>query len=191
MNIVLLGPPGAGKGTQSIKCQQRYQLTPITPGDLLREHIKKGTELGKLAASYLDAGKLAPHEIVMNVVENQLIPPKGSQGFLFDGFPRALAQAFSLDELLIIHGFKLDAVIFLEVPEQVIQQRIKERAKTSGRADDQDEAKIATRMQIYHQETLPLIKYYEKFGKLFRIDGLGDIETVFGRIIAVLDRLRS
>lgn len=191
MNIVLLGLPGAGKGTQSIKCQHRYQLTPIAPGDLLREHIKQGTELGKLIASYLDQGELAPHEVVMNLVEEQLKLQKDSQGLLFDGFPRALPQAISLDRLLRIHGLQLDGVIFINVPEQKIKQRIKARAKSSGRADDQDETKVATRMQVYYQETQPLIAYYEKQRKLFQVDGVGDIEAVFKRMVAILDSLQE
>lgn len=189
MNIILLGLPGAGKGTQSIKCQHKYQLTPIAPGDLLREHVRQGTELGKLIASCLNQGELVPHEVVMNLVEEQLNLRKDSQGLLFDGFPRALPQAVALDRLLRIQGLQLDGVIFINVPEQKIKQRIQERAKSSGRADDQDEAKVATRVQVYYQETQPVIAYYEKQRKLFQVDGMGDTEAVFRRIVAILDSL--
>ena len=191
MNIVLLGPPGAGKGTQGAKCLRKYQLTAIAPGDLLREHIKQGTDLGKQAASYINEGQLAPPELVMALVEDQLQAKKSSRGFLFDGFPRTIAQAALLEEKLLAHRKKLDGVIFLAVPEQEIKQRIKERAKTSGRADDQGEAKVATRMQVYYHETLPLVKYYEEQGKLFRVNGVGDIETIFRCMVAVMDRLQS
>ena len=191
MNIALLGPPGGGKGTQSLKCQHRYHLTLIAPGELLREEAKRGTELGKLIATYIDQGQLAPHEAVINLVTKQLQLQKDSRGFLFDGFPRAFPQAVSLDRLLYTQGLQLDAAIFINVPEQEIKQRIKERAKSSGRADDQDEAKVDTRMQLYYQETQPLAIYYKKQKKMFQVDGEGDNKTVFGRIVAILDSLQE
>lgn len=191
MNIALLGPPGAGKGTQSAQCLRKYQLTAIAPGSLLREHIKQGTDLGKQVASYINGGQLAPPELVTALVEAQIQTRKDKHGFLFDGFPRTINQATLLEEKLLKYGEKLDGVILLEVPEQEVKQRIRERAQSSGRADDQEESKVATRMQIYYSETLPLVKYYEKQGRLFRIRGVGAIEIIFGRIVAVLDRLQS
>ena len=189
MNIVLLGPPGAGKGTQSLKCQQRYNFSLIASGDLLREEVKRGTKVGKLIGTYLDEGQLVPHEAVMNLVQEQVQSQKDSPGFLFDGFPRALPQAVALDRLFYTHGLQLDATIFINVPEQEIKQRIKERAKSSGRTDDQGEAKVATRLQVYYQATQPLAVYYQKQRKLFQVDGEGDKETVFSRIVAILDSL--
>ena len=191
MNIVLLGPPGAGKGTQSLKCQQRYDLSLIASGDLLREQVRQGTQLGKRIATYLDQGQLVPHEAAMEVVQKQLQSQKNSQGILFDGFPRALPQAMSLDELFKENGLKLHGVIFINVPEQELKQRIRERAKSSGRTDDQGEDKVATRMQVYYQETAPLMTYYKQHSKMFQIDGMGDAEVVFQRIVAILDRIQE
>ncbi|MEM7383056.1 MAG: adenylate kinase [Bacteroidota bacterium] len=191
MNIVLLGPPGAGKGTQSLKCQHRYHFSLIASGGLLREEAKRGTKLGKQIAAYLDQGYLVPHEAIIKLVQEQLKLQKDSQGILFDGFPRALPQAISLDRLFYIHGLQLDGVIFINVPEQEIQRRIQERAKSSGRADDQGEAKLVTRMQLYHQETESLMIYYKKQKKMFQVDGMADRETVFKRIAAILDSLQE
>ncbi len=186
INIVLLGPPGAGKGTQSEKIVQKYGLTPIMPGNLMREQIQKGTEVGKLLASYIDEGQLAPHEVTMQLIEEQLAANPHSQGFLFDGFPRAIEQANSLDELLPKHGCQLDGVLFLQVPEAEVQERIKRRSQTFKRGDDD---KVAVRLSIYQKETLPLVNYYAKQHKLFQIDGMGTQEAVFERIVAVLDKL--
>ena len=191
MNIVLLGPPGAGKGTQSLKCQQRYDLSLIASGDLLREQVRQGTQLGKRIATYLDQGQLVPHEAAMEVVQKQLQSQKNSQGILFDGFPRALPQAMSLDELFKENGLKLHGVIFINVPEQELKQRIRERAKSSGRTDDQGEDKVAIRMQVYYQETVPLMTYYKQHSKMFQVDGMGDTEAVFQRILAILDRIQE
>ena len=191
MNIMLLGPPGAGKGTQSRKCQQRYDLSLIASGDLLREQVRQGTQLGKRIATYLDQGQLVPHEAAMEVVQKQLRSQKNSQGILFDGFPRALPQAMSLDELFKENGLKLHGVIFINVPEQELKQRIRERAKSSGRTDDQGEDKVATRMQVYYQETVPLMTYYKQHSKMFQVDGMGDTEAVFQRIVAILDRIQE
>jgi len=189
-NIVLLGPPGAGKGTQSEKIVKKYRLTPVTPGNLMREHIKQGSTLGKLLASYIDEGQLAPHEIVMQLVEEQLAAHSNTPGFLFDGFPRAIAQATSLDELLLDYGYRLDGVLFLQVPDEEVKRRIKSRAKITERSDDQDESKVMTRLGIYVQETLPVIADYEKQRKLFGLNGMGPEETVFENIVKVLDSLQ-
>ena len=193
MNIVLLGPPGAGKGTQSLECQHKYGLSCIASGDLLREEVRQDTELGKHIATYLDQGQLVPHEDIMQVIQRQLQPQsqKDSPGILFDGFPRALPQAISLDELFGKYGLQLDGVIFINVPEQELKQRIKERAKSSGRTDDQGELRVATRMQVYYQKTQPLMTYYEKQKKMFQVDGMGDKKAVFRSIAAILDSIQK
>jgi adenylate kinase len=189
MNIALFGPPGAGKGTQSKKIAQKYQLVHIAPGDLLREQIYQKTALGHQAAQYINAGKLAPNALVIDIVEEQLIAKKGGGGFLFDGFPRTAIQAKALEEKLASCHMHMDAVIFLEVPEQELVRRIKERAKTAGRVDDQDEAKIATRMRVYHDETLPVAAYYAQQNKLFKVHGVGTVEAIFKRIVATMGGL--
>eukprot|EP01132_Coremiostelium_polycephalum_P001055 gene1055-1338_t len=188
-NIVLLGPPGAGKGTQSDYILSLYNLRPIVPGNLMREHISQGTEIGKTLSQYINDGKLAPHEVVMRLVEEQITLHRSGFKFLFDGFPRAIAQAISLDELLPKHGHQLDGVIFLDVPDEIVKARIKARAKVSGRADDQSDEKIATRLAIYHQETLPVVDYYEKQNKLYRVAGTGAVEDVFRRMNLVINEL--
>jgi adenylate kinase len=185
-NIVLLGPPGAGKGTQSEKITRHYNLIPIVPGGLMREHVNQATSIGKLISNYINEGMLAPHEVVMDLVEAQVKANKNGFQFLFDGFPRAIAQATSLDELLPKHGHQLDGVIFLEVPDEIVRERIKGRAKTLGRADDQSEERITRRLHVYHQETLPVIDYYEKQNKLYKVKGVGPIEEVFKRIMDVV-----
>ena len=190
-NIILFGPPGAGKGTQSKKLIQKYQLVHIAPGDLLREHIGRQTSLGKQVARYIDAGKLAPDELVVGVVADQLAQAKHSSSFLFDGFPRTLAQATALEEQLATHQLQIAAVILLEVPEAELLQRLQHRAQIVGRADDQDATKVATRMHIYHEETLPMAQYYTRQHKLFNVNGLGSVDEIFERIAAVIDQLPS
>jgi adenylate kinase len=189
INVALFGPPGAGKGTQSKKIIQKYQLVHIAPGDLLREQINLKTALGYQAAKYINEGKLAPNALVIDIVEDQLIAKKGGGGFLFDGFPRTTIQAKALEEKLAGYHMHMDAVIFLEVPEQELIRRIKDRAKIAGRADDQDEAKIATRMRVYHDETLPVAAYYAQQNKLFKVCGVGTVDAIFDRIVATMGKL--
>ena len=191
INVALFGPPGAGKGTQSKKIIQKYQLTHIAPGDLLREQINLKTALGYQAAKYINEGKLAPNALVIDIVESQLIAKKGLFGFLFDGFPRTTIQAKALEEMLAGYHMHIDAVIFLEVPEQELIRRIKDRAKVAGRVDDQDEVKIATRMRVYHDETLPVAAYYAQQNKLFKVHGLGTVDAIFDRIVATIDNLTT
>ncbi|RZS94785.1 adenylate kinase [Cecembia calidifontis] len=187
LNIVLFGPPGAGKGTQSEKIIAKYNLTHLSTGDLFRKHLGEGTELGKLARKYMDEGKLVPDEVVIDMVDDKIANTPETNGFIFDGFPRTVAQAEALDKLMQRKGTQIAGMIALDVAEEVLKERIRERGKTSGRVDDQDEAKIETRIKVYLDETLPVADYYDKQGKLTKINGVGSIDGIFQEISNVID----
>lgn len=187
-NIVLFGPPGAGKGTQSEKLIKKYNLTHLSTGDLFRKHLSEGTDLGKLARKYMDEGKLVPDEVVIGMVQTKIKDTLDSNGFIFDGFPRTVAQAEALDKMLGDLRLKISGMIALDVPEDILKSRIHERGKTSGRADDQDLAKIETRIKVYLDETLPVAGFYDKQGKLTKIDGVGTIDEIFSNISKVIDQ---
>ncbi|MTI32008.1 adenylate kinase [Xanthovirga aplysinae] len=189
LNIVLFGPPGAGKGTQSIKLIEKFNLTHISTGDLFRKHLKEGTELGKLAQSFMDEGNLVPDEVVIGMVDEKITESKlnGAKGFIFDGFPRTVTQAEALDALLQKKGDQIDGMVSLEVPDEELKARIRERGKTSGRVDDQDEEKINTRIKVYKAETLPVANYYKTQEKLVSVHGVGPIEEIFGNICAEIE----
>ncbi len=192
INIVLLGPPAAGKGTQIAKITEHYDnLIQIGPGELMRSHVKKKTPLGEMISDYINQGMLAPTEIVIGLVEEQMRANQEGTQFLLDGFPRSMAQAKPLDELLEKYDHPLDGVIFLEVPDSIVKKRIQKRAQSSKRADDQREDCIAKRLQVYHEETLPVIRYYEKQNKLYKVPGVGSIEDVFARIMDVVKTIHQ
>ncbi|MCU0317770.1 MAG: adenylate kinase [Amoebophilaceae bacterium] len=188
-NIALFGPPGAGKGTQSKELTQKYRLVHIAPGDLLRDQINQKTVLGQQVAQYINVGKLAPDALVIDIVEAQLVAKDNGDGILFDGFPRTSTQAKALEERLVRYGIHIDVVVFLEVPEEELIQRIRSRAEIAGRVDDQDAAKIATRMRIYHDTTLPVAKYYAQQNKLVKVCGSGAVDVIFKRIVAAMGKL--
>ena len=187
-NIILFGPPGSGKGTQSQKLIEKYQVAHISPGELLREHVKTNTALGQQVASYINEGKLAPQKLVQDVVTAELVANKADAGFLFDGFPRTTAQAEELEEVLADRQLQVNIAILLEVPEEELLARIRGRAQIIGRVDDQDTEKIARRMRIYYEETLPIASYYDQQSKLFKINGIGEMEQVFDRIVGAIDQ---
>lgn len=187
LNIVLFGPPGAGKGTQSEKIIDKYGLTHISTGDLFRKHLGEGTELGKLAKSYMDAGNLVPDEVVIGMVDDKIKSISDAAGFILDGFPRTVPQAEALDKLLMEKGHPISGMIALDVPEEELKKRIKERAKTSGRVDDQDEEKINNRIRVYQEETMPVANYYKGQGKYSPIHGVGSIDEIFTEIAQVID----
>jgi adenylate kinase len=191
LNIVLFGPPGAGKGTQSEKLIAKYNLIHLSTGDLFRKHLKEGTELGKLAQQYMDNGNLVPDQVVIGMVEQKIKDHPDAQGVIFDGFPRTVPQAEALDGLLASQNTPITGMIALEVEEEELKKRIRERGKTSGRADDQDEEKINNRIKVYLDETIPVAKYYEKQGKYYPIKGVGAVEEIFNNITSKIDALST
>ena len=191
LNIVLFGPPGAGKGTQSQKLIEKYNLKHISTGDIFRKHLNEGTELGKKARSYMDNGNLVPDAVVIGMVGETIKENKDSKGFIFDGFPRTVAQAEALDELMEQFNMKIDGMVALEVPEDELKKRIRERGKTSGRVDDQDEEKINNRISVYKSETLPVAEFYTKQAKYAKVDGVGSIEEIFNDISSKIENFRK
>lgn len=189
LNIVLFGPPGAGKGTQSERMINKYNLVHISTGDLFRRHITEGTELGRLAQGYMDHGNLVPDHIVIRMVEMKINSNTDCQGFIFDGFPRTVAQAKALDEMLENHQAPITGMIALEVDDEELKQRIRLRGKTSGRTDDQDDEKINNRIKVYKQETLPVAQYYDQYGKLYPVNGVGSVDEIFDKICDVMEGL--
>lgn len=188
LNIVLFGAPGAGKGTQSEKLIEKYQLQHISTGDLFRKHLKEGTSLGNLAKQYMDAGNLVPDQVVVDMVEDKIKSDGPVAGYIFDGFPRTIPQAEALDKLLARYNTAINVMIALEVPEEELKARMIKRAQTSGRADDADPAIQQKRIDVYKNETFPLKDFYNKQGKKEDVDGIGTIDEIFGRICEVVDR---
>ena len=190
LNIVIFGAPGSGKGTQSDKLIEHYNLFHISTGDVLRDNIRRGTELGKTAKGYIDQGQLVPDELIIDILAQVLDENKNkaSEGVIFDGFPRTIPQAEALEQLLADRGTQIDAVVGLEVPEDELIQRILLRGKMSGRADDNEET-ARKRLEVYHNQTSPLKAYYEEQGKYRAINGLGSIDGIFDLIKAELDNV--
>ena len=191
LNIVLFGPPGAGKGTQSEKIIDKYNLVHISTGDLFRKHLSEGTELGKLARHYMDQGNLVPDDVVIRMVDHKINTEKDARGFIFDGFPRTVNQAHALDDLLQKNEQQISGMISLEVEEEELKNRIRLRGRTSGRTDDQDEEKINNRIRVYHAETVPVADYYRKQNKLRTVHGVGTIDGIFENICEAIDKLPS
>lgn len=184
LNIVLFGPPGAGKGTQAVNLKEKYNLVHLSTGDILRKEIGDGSDLGNLAKSFMDKGELVPDEVVIDMIENCLNDHKDENGFIFDGFPRTTEQARALDELLAKHGTEIDTMLSLEVDDEELVDRIIKRGKISGREDDKNESVIFNRIITYNKKTAPLKDYYDEQGKYNSIKGTGSIENVFERLTA-------
>ena len=189
INIVLFGKPGAGKGTQAEFLKGKYNLTHLSTGDIFRYNIKNETELGRLAKTYMDKGDLVPDEVTIKMLQSEVDQNPQSSGFLFDGFPRTLAQAEALDSFLVSKNQSITATIALEANDEILVQRLLERGKTSGRPDDQDEEKIRNRYQEYNEKTAPLIQYYNNQNKFYPVNGIGSISDITARLSAVIDGL--
>lgn len=179
MNLILFGPPGAGKGTQAEKIEDHFNIPHLSTGNIFRENIKNKTELGKKVKSILDSGELVPDETVVDLVADELDNPKYDNGYILDGFPRTVAQAEALDEYLSKKGEKIDYFLTLEVPEDELVNRILSRGE--GRSDDTPE-KIKTRLEVYNNETSPVLNHYQEQEVVKKINGVGSVEEIFNRI---------
>ncbi|MEM7362169.1 MAG: nucleoside monophosphate kinase, partial [Bacteroidota bacterium] len=192
LNIALFGPPGAGKGTQSEWLIPHLELVHIAPGDILRQHIRLQTDLGKSVQPYIESGALVPNELVISAITTKMEEHADAKGFLFDGYPRTRLQAKTLDEQLASQARTLDLVLFLQVGQQTSYERIQERKKKLFRVDDQSNEKIATRFKYYHEKTLPVTEYYREQEKLIHIPGESEIprvrEHIHGHLQAYLTK---
>ena len=187
-NLILFGPPGSGKGTQSEKLVEKYGLVHLSTGNLLREEIAGKTPLGMEAKNFMDKGQLVPDEVVIGMIDNSLDHHKDAIGFLFDGFPRTVAQAEALDKLLELKANTISLVLALEVSEEELVKRLLNRGKTSGRSDDTNEAVIRRRFAVYSQETEPVAVHYKKDKKFQSIKGEGSVDDIFNAICAAIDK---
>ena len=187
LNIVLFGPPGAGKGTQSQKLIDTYNLIHLSTGDLLRSQIAAGTELGLRAKTLMDQGLLVPDEVVIGMIDSKLKENKAAAGFIFDGFPRTVPQAEGLDQLMTENNTAITCMIALEVSEEELTKRLLLRGQTSGRPDDQDESLVRKRVQEYNTKTAPVAGFYDKQGKYHAVNGIGEIEEIFNQTCAIID----
>jgi len=187
LNIVLFGPPGAGKGTQSEKLIQKYNLVHLSTGDIFRANIKGNTELGTLAKSFMEKGQLVPDEVTIKMLEAEFNKYTKPKGFIFDGFPRTSAQAKALDTLLENNGTSITMMLALEVSEEELRKRLLLRGKDSGRADDQDTSIIQKRIDVYNAETMPVKEFYEKQGKYKGVCGIGEVGDIFNLLAAEID----
>ena len=187
INLILFGKPGSGKGTQAEFVKIKYNLIHISTGDLFRYNISNNTDLGLLAKSYMDKGDLVPDEVTIKMLEAEVKKHPNSNGFIFDGFPRTTLQAEILDQFLSKLKLSISMTIALEVDEDLLIDRLINRGKDSGRADDQDRSKIQNRFDEYNNKTSPLINYYKNQSKFFEVNGVGDIDEISTRIFNTID----
>ncbi|MFS2187585.1 adenylate kinase [Mucilaginibacter sp. Mucisp84] len=185
LNLVLFGPPGAGKGTQSKKLIEKYDLIHLSTGDLLRGEISQGTALGLEAKKLMDDGKLVPDEVVIGMISNKLDANKEAKGFIFDGFPRTVAQAEALDQLLESKQSAISGMIALEVGDEELERRLLERGKESGRPDDANPEVIRKRIKEYNDKTAPVAGFYQQQDKFTSINGVGSVDEIFDAIVGV------
>ncbi|NLZ96123.1 MAG: adenylate kinase [Bacteroidales bacterium] len=190
LNIIIFGAPGSGKGTQSQKLIDKYHLTHISTGDVLRDQISKQTELGKLANKYMSQGELVPDKVVIDMLAGIITDKDDSNGYIFDGFPRTLPQGEAMDKMLLDKNESIDVVLWLDVNDEELINRLLKRGEETGRADDTLET-IKSRLQVYTRETEPLKEFYSKQDKLSKIDGKGTVDDIFSRIENVVDNLNA
>ena len=190
MNIVLFGPPGSGKGTQSEKVIEKYGLIHISTGDLLREEVAAQTELGKQAKAIMDTGELVSDKIVIGMIRNKIEEHQDGPGFIFDGFPRTVDQARELRKALTDYDERVGVMISLEVSREELVKRLLKRGKDTGRSDDNMET-INNRIDVYNRQTIPVTYYYDKMHKHAAVEGTGSVDKIFDRIVAVIAKVKS
>ena len=190
INIVLFGAPGCGKGTQAQRLKEHYGIDHVSTGEVIRDEIRRGTELGRSMESYIKEGRLAPDSIVIGMIANYVADHLDAKGCIFDGFPRTTVQAEEFDKILARHGLKVDIMVDIHVPEEELVRRILLRGKDSGRADDASEEVIRGRLDVYHRQTAVVADYYAGQNKYALVDGVGTMDEVFDRIAAVIDGLK-
>lgn len=188
INLILFGPPGAGKGTQSAKIIEKYSLTHISTGDLFRKHLKEGTPLGKLAQEFMNKGNLVPDQVVIDMVDDKIKASGKIQGIIFDGFPRTIPQAEALDTLLAKKQTPIKVLIELVVPEEELRKRLAERAAKENRPDDAKPQVIENRISVYKTETAAVADYYKQHSKYASVIGVGDVEEIFKNICREIDK---
>jgi len=182
VNFLIFGPPGSGKGTQSVRLAEKFNLIHLSTGDMLRSEIAAGTELGKKMGLIMSKGELVPDEVVIEMIAYKIDSSKGSSGFLFDGFPRTVAQTISLEKMLNSRGMKINSMMVLDVDHNELVKRLIARAELSGRPDDKDPAVIKNRIDVYKEKTEPIINYCREKGIYQPVDGMGSIEEIFTRL---------
>lgn len=187
INIVLFGPPGAGKGTQAERLVKKYHLVHLSTGDIFRRNIKGNTELGALAKKYMDGGNLVPDEVTIKMLESEAEQHPDANGFIFDGFPRTTKQAEALDQFLNTKNMSISLMLALKVPDEELKKRLLKRAETSGRSDDADPEIIRNRIEVYKRETAPVAEYYATRGKYVEINGVGSIDEISNRLYEAID----
>lgn len=190
VNIVLFGAPGCGKGTQAQRLKEHYGIDHVSTGEVIRDEIRRGTELGQSMEACIKAGRLAPDEIVIGMIEHYVTEHMNAAGCIFDGFPRTTVQAEEFDKILARHGLQVDVMIDIHVPEEELVRRILLRGKDSGRADDASEDVIRNRIKVYREQTEVVGAYYARQNKYFEVDGVGSMDEVFDRICRVVDAHR-
>ena len=189
INLILFGPPGSGKGTQATKLAEKYNLIHISTGDLFRFEMGNDTPLGLKAKEFISKGELVPDSITVGMLENKLNKHLDAAGFILDGFPRTIAQSEALDKIFADKNMAVSKLVALEVGEEELVERLKERGKTSGRSDDTDESIIRNRIKVYHEETSPVFNYYEAQNLSHKINGVGSIDEIFGRLCTSIDSI--
>ena len=188
VNFLIFGPPGSGKGTQSVRLAEKFNLLHLSTGDMLRAEITAGTELGKKMSQIMSKGELVPDEVVIEMIAHKIDTSKGTAGFLFDGFPRTVAQTVSLEKMLNERGMKIDQMLVLDVDHDELVKRLIARAELSGRPDDKDPAVIENRIDVYKEKTEPIIEYCRKKGIYQPVKGMGTIDDIFGRLSEKMEK---